>query len=149
MRALTHRLKLPPYRLTKTSTGSSAVQPWHSTQLLLFMPAHQEKMPGPRFCCWSLQKPCIGVVSIGEQKQTQMMIVHQNILSSVMLKKVKLCYGNVRFQLTTPEICQARNLCSCLRTAVYSNRQLRRVTVLIRSMHSWWAKNRRTKTQEN
>ena len=32
------------------------------------------------------------------------MIVRQNILSSIMLKHVKLSYGNVRFQLATPEM---------------------------------------------
>ena len=47
----------------------------------------------------------IGVVSITVEKQTQMMVVHQKILSSIMLKKVKLFYGNVRFQLA---ICLAR-----------------------------------------
>ena len=29
------------------------------------------------------------------ENQTQMMVVHQNILSTVMLKNVKLSYGNV------------------------------------------------------
>ena len=52
-----------------------------------------------------VQKPCFGAVSIGVKKQTQMMVVHQNILSIVMLKNVKLFYGIVRFQLATPEIC--------------------------------------------
>ena len=38
-------------------------------------------------------------VSIGVQKQTQMLVVHQNILSSVMLKNGKLSDGNVSWQL--------------------------------------------------
>ena len=48
-------------------------------------------------------------VSIGVKKQTQMMVVLENILSSVMLKNVKLSYGSVRFHLATPEICYASN----------------------------------------
>ena len=48
--------------------------------------------------------------SIGVEKQTQMMVVHQNILSTVILKNYKLYNGNVRLHLATPEICQARNL---------------------------------------
>ena len=59
-----------------------------------------------------VQKPCFGVVSVGVEKQTPMMVVHQNILSSIMLKNVKLFNGNARFQLTTTEICQARNFYS-------------------------------------
>ena len=51
------------------------------------------------------QEPSFGGVSIAVGKQTQVMVVHQNILSNVMLKNVKLSYGNVRFHLTTPEIC--------------------------------------------
>ena len=35
-----------------------------------------------------VQKPCFGAVSIGVKKQTQMMVVHQNTLSKVMLKNV-------------------------------------------------------------
>ena len=54
-------------------------------------------------------KTIFGDVSIGVEKQTQMMVVHQNSLSSVMLKNDKLYYGNVRFQLATPEICQETN----------------------------------------
>ena len=42
-------------------------------------------------------------------KQIQMMVVHQNILSAVMLKNYKLSNGNVRLHLETPEICQTRN----------------------------------------
>ena len=67
------------------------------------MAAHQEKAAWStifvtRRYCWSVPKPCFGVVSIGVEKQTQMMVVHQNILSTIMLKTIKLCYGNVRFQ---------------------------------------------------
>ena len=62
-----------------------------------------------RRCCWNVQKSRFGVVSIGVEKQTQMMVVHQNILSSVMLKNDTLSNGNVRLQLATPEICQIRN----------------------------------------
>ena len=43
---------------------------------------------------------------MGVEKQTQMLVVPQNILSNVMLKNVKLCYENVRLPM---EICQARN----------------------------------------
>ena len=49
--------------------------------------------------CWSVHKSYIGGVSIGVEKQTQMTVVRQNILSTIMLKNVKLAYGNVRFQL--------------------------------------------------
>ena len=41
-----------------------------------------------------VQKPRFGD---GVEKQTQMIVVHQNILSTIMLKNVKICYGNVRF----------------------------------------------------
>ena len=51
-------------------------------------------------------------ISIGVEKQTQMTVVRRNILSTIMLKKVKLSYGNVRFHRATPEICQVRNVCS-------------------------------------
>ena len=54
-------------------------------------------------------KSSFGGVSIEVEKQTHMMLVHQNILSTVMLKNVKLSYGNVRLHLAIPEICQARN----------------------------------------
>ena len=47
----------------------------------------------------------VNPASIGVEKQTQMMVVHQKILSAVMLKHIKLCYGNARFHLATPEIC--------------------------------------------
>ena len=39
------------------------------------------------------------------EKQTQLMVVRQNMLSSVMLENVKLFYANVSLQLATPEIC--------------------------------------------
>ena len=45
-----------------------------------------------------------------------MTVVRQNILSTIMLKNVKLSYGNLRLHLATPEIFQARNLCSYPRT---------------------------------
>ena len=54
--------------------------------------------------CWSVQKPYFGGGSIGVKKQTQMMVVQQNILSNVMLKNVKLSYENVRFHLPRPDI---------------------------------------------
>ena len=60
--------------------------------------------------CWSVQKPWFGDVSIGVEKQTQIMVVHKNILSTVMLKNDKLCNGNVRLNLARPEICLARIL---------------------------------------
>ena len=41
--------------------------------------------------------------SIGVEKQTQMMVVLQNILSSVMLKNDKLDNGNVRLYMAIPE----------------------------------------------
>ena len=84
--------------------ASVHVQPWLGNQWLLFI---KKKSCGQRFSSPedTLQKPCFGGVSIGVEKQTQMMVVHQNILSSVMLKNIKLFYGNVRFQLATPEIC--------------------------------------------
>ena len=60
-----------------------------------------------RRCFWSVQSPCFGDVFIGVEKQTQMMVVHQNILSTVMLKNHILSNGNVRSVpvLTIPEIC--------------------------------------------
>ena len=54
-------------------------------------------------------KPCFGDVSIGVDEQSQMMLVRQKMLSTIMLKNDKLSNGNVRLQLTTPEICQASN----------------------------------------
>ena len=53
--------------------------------------------------CWRVQKTCFGGVSVGVEKQTQMMVVHQNIMSNVMLKYDKLSNGNFRLQLATPE----------------------------------------------
>ena len=41
-----------------------------------------------------------------------MMAARQNILSTNMLKNVKISYKNVKSQLATPETCQARNLSS-------------------------------------
>ena len=40
------------------------------------------------------------------------MVVRQNVLSTIILKNVKLSYKNVKLHLATPEICQARNLSS-------------------------------------
>ena len=60
-------------------------------------------------CSWQQQKyarPEISIaISIEVEKQTQMMLVHQNILIIVMPKNVKLSNGNVRLQLATAEIC--------------------------------------------
>ena len=50
-----------------------------------------------------------GGVSIGVEKQRQIMVVRQNILSTVMLKNDKLFSGSVRWYLATQEIYQARN----------------------------------------
>ena len=58
------------------------------------------------------QKPCFGGVSIGVKKQSQMTVVRQNILSTVMLKNDKLCNGNARLHLVTPEICQPETYCA-------------------------------------
>ena len=52
-----------------------------------------------------------------------MAVVRLNILSTIMLKNVKLSYGNVRFQLATLEVFQARNLCSYTRTTKTRNRK--------------------------
>ena len=49
-----------------------------------------------------------------------MTVVGQNILITIRLKSVKLFYGNIRFHLPTPEICQARNLCSNPRITIVS-----------------------------
>ena len=49
-------------------------------------------------------------VSIGVEKQTQMMVVHQNILSIVVPTKDKLANGNVRLHLAIPDICQTVKL---------------------------------------
>ena len=38
-----------------------------------------------------------------------MTVVRQNILSTIMLKNVKLSYGSVRLHLEMSEICQAIN----------------------------------------
>ena len=48
-------------------------------------------------------------VSIREAKQTEMMAIHQNIPSIVILKIYKLANGNVRFQLAAPDLCETRN----------------------------------------
>ena len=40
------------------------------------------------------------------ETETQMMVVHQNILSTIMLKNDELSIGNVSLHLATPEICQ-------------------------------------------
>ena len=99
------------YRLIDwPNVESAAVQPWHSTQWLLFISVHQENNAWytifvTRRYCWRVQKPCFGAVSIGVETQTQMMVVYQNILSTVMLKNAKLSYGNVRFHLATTERC--------------------------------------------
>ena len=45
------------------------------------------------------------------------MVVRQNVPSTIMLKNVKVSNENVRLQLATPEICQARNLSSNSRNA--------------------------------
>ena len=41
-----------------------------------------------------------------------MTVIRQNILSMIMLKNVKISYGNASFHLAIPEICWVRNLCS-------------------------------------
>ena len=43
------------------------------------------------------------------EKQTQIMVVHQNILGTVMLTNDRLSNGNVRLHLAKPEIYRARN----------------------------------------
>ena len=63
-----------------------------------------QRFSSPQDTVGVFKKPCVVDVSIGVYKQTQMMVVYQNILSTVMLKNDKLSYGNVRFQLETPEI---------------------------------------------
>ena len=100
-RVLPHRL-IPVLfdRLKRQIDGSSTV----GTQWLLFILADQEinalsTIFITRRCCWSVQKPCFGGVSIGVEKQTQVMVVRQNNLNTIMLKNVKLSYGNIRFHL--------------------------------------------------
>ena len=93
---------------------STAVQPWLGTQWLLFIPVHQQKNSKStifvtRRYGWSVQKPCFWGVSIELEKQPQMMVVHQDILRTVVLKNDKLSNGNVRLHLSTPEICQISN----------------------------------------
>ena len=44
-----------------------------------------------------------------------MMVVLQNILSTIMLKYVQLLDENVKLHMAASEICQARNLCSTSR----------------------------------
>ena len=41
-----------------------------------------------------------------------MMIVSQNVLSTIMLIHIELLNGNIRWHLEMLEICHARNLCS-------------------------------------
>ena len=48
-------------------------------------------------------------VSQSEWENTQIMVLPQSILSIGMLKSEKFSNGNVRLNLATPEICQARN----------------------------------------
>ena len=48
----------------------------------------------------------------------QMTNVRQNILSMIMLKNVKLCNGNIRLHLATPNIYKARNISSNPRISI-------------------------------
>ena len=55
---------------------------------------------------WStifVQKPCFGGVSTGVEKQTQMMVVRPNGVSTIMHKNAKLSYKNYKLQLAAPE----------------------------------------------
>ena len=53
------------------------------------------------------------------------MVERQNILSTIMLKNVKLSNENVRLQLATPEICYARNLTSNARNLTLEKDKLK------------------------
>ena len=53
----------------------------------------------------SVQKPCFVGVSIEVEKQAQIMLVYQNILSTIMLKNVNLFNGKLGFHLATADIC--------------------------------------------
>ena len=71
---------------------------WRTTVICVCFSTPIETTPKHGF--WTLQQHILG---------TKMTVVRQNILSIVMLKTDKLYNGNVRLQLATPEICQARN----------------------------------------
>ena len=98
IRALTHRLKSAPYWLAKTSNWwvvRRTALTW-----LLSNSAHQEKKGAlynfrHQRILLECSKPSFGGASIEVEKHTQMMVVHQNILSNVMLKNGKLFFGNV------------------------------------------------------
>ena len=79
-------------------TGHPPYSPDITPNDFSLFPHIKKKMRGQRFSCWSVQKPCIGGVSIVKTNTKKM-------LSTVILKNVKLSYGNVRFHLATPERC--------------------------------------------
>ena len=60
-----------------------------------------QRFSSPEDTIGEFKRPCFGAVLIGVEKQTQMTAVHQNILSTVLLKHVKLSYGNGKFHLET------------------------------------------------
>ena len=62
-----------------------------------------------------------------------MMVVRQNVLSTIMLKNVKLCYENVRFQLATSEKNKPRNLSSSLRITYFSKKKNRYLILIFKN----------------
>ena len=101
MRPLTHRLKQEPFL-----TGQNVELMGISRTALTRHPMQQNAWSTifvTRRLCWSVQKP------LNRCGKTHSMVVHQNILSTVMLKTVKLSYENARFRLSTPDISQVRN----------------------------------------
>ena len=81
--------------------GHSPYSPELAANDFSLFPLNKKKLHGERF---SSREDIVGIHSIGVEKQTQMMVVHQNILSSVMPKNVKLYHANLRFHLATAEI---------------------------------------------
>ena len=112
MQALTHGFKPAPFFTGQNVEFIS--HPLYSPDLapndFSLFPHIKKQMQGQRFS--SLEdivvvfKDHVLEVSQSEwKKPTQMMVVHQNILGTIMLKNDKLFHGNIRFQLAIPEIC--------------------------------------------
>ena len=64
---------------------------------------------------------------------TQMMVVRQNVLTTIMLKNVKLANGNVRLRLETPEIYRTINSSSSLRINILKTVELNAIKFLIKT----------------
>ena len=114
MWAVTYRLISAPYCLVKMSNEwSSAVQPWLSTNWLLFISAHQEKSAWStiffaRRYYWSVQNPCFGGVLIGVENKhkwwsyikTFWVPLCQKMTNGVRLKNQRILYAISKYLFT-------------------------------------------------